>query len=404
MARTLKGQNSFDVQKVNRSLVIRTLNKQKITTRAEITELTGLNKATVTNIISDLIEWGTVREVGLSTGKSGRRTILIELNKDNYAIIGAWLKRNELITGVFDIYGQCRYTKNVIFEPNDNGEKVLQIMISELNKIILEVKSQKILGVAVALPGPYIKKEGKIVLITGRQKWMEEDIEKRLKNSLSVDVYTEHDANAATMAEWYYTCNSDEKANMMCIMVGHGVGGGIIENGRILSGALGTAGEIGHMSIKLDGRKCECGNYGCLETYCTIEAMMSDFSQLSKDYPHSLCNQYSTVEDIFDAYHKGDQLAKHVVERIGEYLGYGIVNAINVFNPKQIIIGDELPEAGGKEFLGCVKKIIKNRVLPQIYDQIEISLSTLENSVLKGICICLLEELMNEPEKFKFNN
>lgn len=399
--KSFKGQNSLDVQKANRSLVIRTLNKQRITTRAEICAITGLNKATVTNIVNDLIAWGAVREVGMSTGKSGRRTILIEIVKENYAIIGAWLKRNEFITGIFDIYGECQLMESVSFAVDDIDENVVEIMVSQLNRLIEKAANRKLLGVAVALPGPYIKKRGKIVLITGRWRWIKEDIEKKLKSSLCVDVYTEHDCNAATMAEWYYTCHSDETANMMCVMVGHGVGSGMIENGKMVNGSLGTAGEIGHASIRYDGRKCECGSFGCLETYCTMESVLAEIKQLLPQYPDSLCDEKSTFEDVMVSYHKKDPLAQRVINQVAEYLGYGLINAVNLLNPKQIIIGDELPEAAGKEFLDIVKKTVKARILPEIYDEMEIELSTLDNPVLKGTCICLLEELFNEPEKFK---
>ncbi len=401
MAGTLKGQNSLDVQKQNRSLIIRILNQKGITTRAEISELTGLNKATVTNIVNDLISWGAVREIGMSTGKSGRRTILIELIRENYAVIGAWLKRNEFISGVYDIQGNVFYEESVEFSRNDDNESILDVMCTQLARCVSEADEKKILGVAVALPGPYIKKEGKIALITGRKKWIEGDIEKELRSHLNQYIFTEHDANAATMAEWYQADKEDESANLMCIMVGHGVGGGVIEHGKLISGSLGTAGEIGHMSIRYDGRQCECGNFGCLETYCTIEALMDDVSKLLPKYPDSLCHKDKSFKGIVKAYHENDALALEAVNQIADYLGYGIVNAVNFTNPGQIIIGDELPASLGDAFLERVRKTVKNRLLPQIYDHMEIRLSTMDNSVLKGIVISLLDNVMDEPEKFR---
>lgn len=403
MMKTLKGQNSADTQKINRSLVLRTLKRQKVTTRAEISAITGLNKATVTNIVSDLIEWEAVREIGMSTGKSGRRTILIEFIKENYAIIAAWLKREEFVTGIFDIYGECIYSQTIPIKVDFSSEKVIGLMCRQLNSMIERVSEQNLLGVIVEFPGPYLKKTGRIALFTSRQKWMGEDLYLCLKKEVKADIYTEHDAKAATMAEWYYSCNSDENTHMMCIMIDQGVGSGVMEAGKIISGSLGTAGEIGHMSIKYDGPRCECGNQGCLEMYCTTTAIQKRVQELLPQYKDSICTGEDSAYEVIDAYRKRDNLAIKIIDEVAEYIGYGISNAINMFNPNQIIIGDVIPKAVGTPFLEEVKRVVKARVLPQIYEKTDISLSILENSVLRGACVHLMEEVMNDPGKFICN-
>ena len=396
-----KGQNSQDVQKINRSLVLKVLLREGTTTRAHIAETTELKKATVTNIINDFIIWGAVREVGTSTGKSGRRTILIELVKEKYAIICGWLKRNEFIFGVYDIYGTCLIRESMTLKADVSGTDVANIMVDCLKKYSDSVSGKKILGVAIALPGPYIKKDGKIIVTTGRSQWTEDDIESRLRESFGEKIFLEHDANAAMMAEWDLLRQQEEVENMLYVMLGHGVGGGIIENGKMLTGALGIAGEMGHMSISYNGRKCECGNYGCLETYCTIEAMLADLKELLPKYPDSICTEKSDFEQVMQAYHKGDRLARKVVSRVAEYLGYAIASSVNLLNPERVIIGDELPKAAGEEFLKVVKETVQGRVLPQIYNSTQIQMSSLDNSVLQGTCICLLEELVSVPEVFQ---
>lgn len=398
-----KGQNSQDVQKQNRSLVLKMLLREGITTRAYIAEQIGLQKATVTNIINDFISWDAVREAGMSTGKSGRRTILIELVKEKYAIICGWLKRNEFIFGVYDVYGTCLIRESVALKEDVSGADVADIMVNCLKKYSASVKGKKILGVAIALPGPYIKKDGKMIVTTGRSRWTEEDFESRLRESFGEKVFLEHDANAAMMAEWNLLRKQEEVDNMLYVMLGHGVGGGIIENGRILTGALGIAGEMGHTSISYNGRKCECGNYGCLETYCTIEAMLADLKELLPQYPDSVCTKESNFKEVMRAYHKKDKLAQRAVNQVAEYLGYAIASSVNLLNPERIIIGDELPKAAGNQFLEVVKNTVQKRVLPQIYNSTKIQMSCLDNSVLQGTCICLLEELVHTPEVFQRN-
>lgn len=396
-----KGQNSQDVQKLNRSLVLKVLLREKITTRAHIAEETGLKKATVTNIVNDFINWGAVREVGMSTGKSGRRTILIELAKEKYAIVCGWLKRNEFIFGVCDVYGTCLIREAVKLKEDVSGMDVTNIMVSCLKKYKDSVNDKTILGVAVALPGPYIKRDGKIIVTTGRSNWKEEDIESNLREAFGEKVFLEHDANAAMMAEWDFLRKQEEVDDLLYVMLGHGVGGGIIEHGRMLTGTLGIAGEMGHMSISYNGRRCECGNYGCLETYCTIEAMLTDMRKLLPQYPNSICTEKSNFEEVMSAYQKKDGLARKVVNRVAEYLGYAIASSVNLLNPERVIIGDELPKAAGEDFLEVVKSTVSDRVLPQIYNSIQIQMSSLDNAVLLGICICLMDKLVNLPEIFQ---
>lgn len=89
------------------------------------------------------------------------------------------------------------------------------------------------------------------------------------------------------------------------------------------------------------------------------------------------------------------------VSHVAEYLGYAIASSVNLLNPERVIIGDELPKAAGGEFLKVVKETVQGRVLPQIYNSTQIQISRLDNSVLQGTCICLLEELVNVPEAFQ---
>lgn len=394
-----KGKNIVDVQKMNRSLVLQTIHKKRSTTRAEISKLTGLNKATVTNIVGDLINWGVVNEVGPAIGKSGRRTIVIELAREHYVIIGVWLTRRHFVVGLYDIYGKCKQQERFSIGLYSPLNDLLETMTKQINKAIKTCKKQVLLGVALALPGPYIKKEGRIALLTERKDWQNVEIVHKLSQSVKTPIITEHDTKAAVIAEWYYTVNYDEKESIICIMVGQGVGAGLIEGGKVVMGCLGVAGEIGHMSIDYNGPKCECGNYGCLEQYCSTLAIQKRVKKMLKNYPETECTEESTIADIIHAYKNNDYLACMVINDAARYLGYGIANVINLFNPGKVIIGDELAEAG-LNFLKTVKENVKKRVVPEIFENMEISLSTLKYSVLTGVCMNLFQELVQTPEIF----
>lgn len=394
-----KGKNIVYVQKLNRSLVIRTIQKKHQTTRTEISEKTGLNKATVTNIVNDLINWGIVREVGFAAGKYGRRSIALELATDSFDIIGIWLTRRHLHIGLYDIYGECRFKECASIGLNSPVEELIDQMSFQIERLKNNISRKKVLGVALALPGPYIKNAGKIALLTERHDWQNVDIVQRLRERIDLDIIAEHDANAAVTAEWCYTENYDEKASLLCIMAGQGVGAGIVEDGRIFHGCLGVAGEIGHMSVDCNGVKCECGNYGCLEKYSSSLAVMKKVKNRISGGEHTVCTENSSFRDIVYAYKNGDALVKEVIDEAARYLGYGIANIVNLFNPAKIIIGDEMSLAG-ERFLDVIKATVKERVIPDMYNNMEIKLSTLSDSVLRGVCMTLMEEIVRRPEDF----
>ncbi len=400
---TPKGKNIADVQRLNRTLVLKTIHRVGPTSRAEISEITGLNKATVTNIVNDLIQWGVVIERGLATGKSGRRTIIIEMATEKYASIGVWLTRRHFVVGIYDLYGRCRTQERFSVGINHPFDKLMSEMTVQVKKMIASCNDKKILGTALALPGPYIKREGKIALLTGRQDWQNLEIVNGLQDLVKTPLIAEHDTNAAVMAEWCKAYSIDGKDSILCIMVGQGVGAGLIENGEVITGSLGVAGEIGHMSIDYNGAKCECGNYGCLEQYCSTLAIQKQVHELAAGgFQNTECTAESTIHEIISAYKNNDQLARKVINEAAAYLGYGIANVVNLFNPGKVIIGDELSEAGD-DFLKIIKDNVKKRVVPDIYRNMQISLSTLKDSVLTGATIYLFDELVKTPEVFQLD-
>lgn len=394
-----RGKNKTDIQKMNRSLVIKTIQRHRRITRVEIAKITGLNQATVTNIVSDLIGGGIVKEVGLVAGKGGRRSIMIELAVNDFAIIGVWLTRRHFSVGIYDIYGECQEYERFSIGLYSPVEEMLCQMVEQIQKKVALCKKQSVLGIALALPGPYIKREGHIALLTARPEWQNVNIADKLSARTGLQVITEHDAKAAVTAEWFFRQRYDETSSMVCIMPGQGVGAGVIENGRLMTGDLGIAGEIGHMSICYDGPKCRCGNRGCLEGYCSTLAIQKKVRDCVKKFPKTVCTEEDTIADIIQAYLKEDELARMVVDEAARFLGYGLANIVNLLNPSEIIIGDELSKAG-QNFLKIVQESIKERVLPKVYCTMEIKLSNIPDSVLKGVCLLLVEEMVKNPEVF----
>jgi predicted NBD/HSP70 family sugar kinase len=399
-----KGKNQEDVQEMNRSLIIKLLQRSKTISRAELAKVSGLKQATITNIINHFIDWGLVEETGIIEGEKGRRSIGLNIRSENYKVISVRLSRKYFFIAVFDIKGKQYYIKQYFIDSQDYLENILEIIIKEIKTVKNNFPNDKFLGIGIATPGPLTRSEGKIVYFTGFAQWQNVDITRLFENELMLPVYLEQDANAASLAEWLSIQNHDENEIVLCVMVGQGIGAGVVDEGRLLRGKLGIAGEIGHMSIQFDGPKCECGNQGCLEYFSSTSSVLREVRGNINDYPNTVLSSSNTIRDVIKAYKEGDELAVKVINKAARYLGYGLASLTNIINPGTIIIGDEMSEAG-ENYLNEIIKTLKNRIQPKVFENTKIILSKFEEDpVLIGASYLVINEAIKQPKFFILNN
>ncbi len=396
-----RGMNLEDVQELNRALVIRLLRREKVCSRADLATITGLKQATITNIINDLIEWGLVKETGIIEGRKGRRSIGIALNSDSFGVLGVRLTRTNFTVGLFDLFGT---ELKLLREPVDIGagaEVVLKKINTAMKTVLEESLQHTILGAGVAIPGPYVRTEHKMSLMTEHPGWEGISIEKELASSFPLPVYLEHDAKAGALAEWWLSPRKLEHETMVYVAAGQGIGAGIVIEGRLLRGPLGIAGEIGHISINFAGPRCACGNLGCLEHYCSSIALVREIKEAGIDYPESPLTRDFSFPSIVKALHAGDDLALFAVRKVAWYLGFGLVIAVNAFNPHIIIIGDEMAQLG-EVFLAIVRDTAKSHLLPSVYQSLRIELSTFEGDpVVVGVSTIAVEQILHRPSAIR---
>lgn len=173
------------------------------------------------------------------------------------------------------------------------------------------------------------------------------NIKEILENEFNTDVYLGNDVEVAALGEMYFGSAKDEK-DFVCIFVGTGVGSCIVQDRKIRYGATGTAGEIGHIVIEMDGRKCACGAKGCLEAYASRLAIEKRIiSELNNGTISAITNFMKEKKKIKTAMLKkalndGDKLVINVLDEAAEYLSSGILSILNFYNPKKIILGGGL--------------------------------------------------------------
>ncbi len=224
-------------------------------------------------------------------------------------------------------------------------------------------------GVGVGVPGPLDTKTG-TVLLTPNLGWTNMPLRDRLQHGLGLPTELDNDANCATLGEWWRGAARGTRY-VVGITVGTGIGGGILLDGQVYHGAGDGAGEIGHMTIDANGRRCKCGNYGCLEAYASGPAIARRALEAIEAGGESTVPEYVgnhmpsvTAETVYLAARDGDELALEVVQETARLLGAGIAGLVNIFNPEAVVVCGGVTQAGDRLFLPLRREVNRRAFKP----------------------------------------
>lgn len=248
--------------------------------------------------------------------------------------------------GLFSGDGKLEEKYEIATDKSDQGAHIIEHIAAKLDEIIAE-KSYGILdcmGVGIGLPGPVNR--GMILGCVNLGWGIFSIVEEFSKAFHNVPVYAGNDANIAALGEYVAGAGKGMK-NMMMVTLGTGVGGGIIIDGRILEGANGGAGEIGHIPVNPQEQDtCGCGKKGCLEQYASATGIVRIAEKLRKENGNTALPAGCTAKQVFDYAKEGDELAMQAVEELGRYLGLALASCACVLNPEGIVIGGGVSRAG----------------------------------------------------------
>jgi len=221
-------------------------------------------------------------------------------------------------------------------------------------------------SISIAAAGAIDIEKGLVTLSPNLPGWRDIPLRDMVGEKYGVNTFLINDASAAALGEHYFGAGKGVN-NLVMLTVGTGIGGGIIINGKLYSGPSGSAGEIGHMTIDVNGPKCSCGNIGCLERLVSGTAVAEEaIRRLSQGEKSSLAEfgggkiKSITAEKVSLAAQNGDSLALEVISKAATYLGIGLVNLVNIFNPEMIIIGGGLAKVGDL-LLEPARRVVRER-------------------------------------------
>ena len=248
--------------------------------------------------------------------------------------------------GLFDVEGNVLDKWEIPTRTENGGEKILPDIADSIREKMKQIDKDFVAGVGVGAPGPV---DGKgIVHRAVNLGWGTFSIKDTLGDLLNMPVMAGNDANVAALGEMWMGGGQGYR-DLVVVTLGTGVGGGIIIDGKMLTGATGAGGEIGHIHVNDEEEEiCGCGNKGCLEQYSSATGITRLANQLlaSSDKDSVLRGGEVSAKTVFDAVKERDPLAVEVAEKFGKYLGDGLASIACVVNPEAIVIGGGVSKAG----------------------------------------------------------
>ncbi len=278
-------------------------------------------------------------------------------------IVGVDLGGTNTVVGVLPFSGgEVLALRTAATEATRGAKYVVDRITAMIEEAIAEViaehggSREDFCGVGIGSPGPLDRKTG-VVINTPNLGWRNFPLRDLISNAVGLPATLDNDANCATYGEWWLGAGRGVDT-LVGLTLGTGIGGGIVLNGEIYHGVSDAAGEIGHMTIDSTGRKCKCGNYGCLEAYASGPAIalraMEGIEAGAESVLPDLVNgrlEDITAATVYEAVVLGDPYANEVMKETAKFLGAGVANIINVLNPGMVVIAGGVTRAGDHLFV-----------------------------------------------------
>ncbi|MBY0203528.1 ROK family transcriptional regulator [Paenibacillus polysaccharolyticus] len=340
------------VKKINKSIVLDTIRRHAPLSRAKLSEVTGLNKATVSNLVADLISDELVQEIGPGESSGGRKPLMLLFRGTAGYAVGLELSVTRLKGVLTDLEGHIVAEYAIDLEQHDATSVFEQLKLAASHLIKQAPPSPHgVIGIGIGVPG-MVDEQG-TVLFAPNLKWEMVPLRSMMEESFNLPVTIDNEANAGARGELNFGAGVGVR-HLIYISAGIGIGSGIMVDGELYKGAWGYAGETGHMSIEAEGLPCSCGNRGCWELYA---------SEKVYEHPDQQHLPAHTTKELIEHAQNGHQDVIALYNIIGRKLGVGITNIVNSFNPERIIIGGPLSEA--KPWIeSALKQVVEERTLP----------------------------------------
>ena len=291
--------------------------------------------------------------------------------KPELPVLAIDLGGTKIIAAIISDKGQVMAREYYLTLAEEGPQAVIARVLSAIDHLLdsRNLDLSELHSISLAAAGAIDLDKGLVTLSPNLPGWYNIPLRDIVKDKYRVNTFLINDASAAAWGEHHFGVGRGVN-NLILLTLGTGIGGGVIINGELYSGPCGSAGEIGHTTIDVNGPRCSCGNVGCLEMLASGTAVAQGaIRRISQGERSSLAEIVDgkvgniTAEAVGAAAKNGDSLALEVISKAATYLGAGMVNLVNIFNPEMIIIGGGMAPMGDL-LLDTARKVVKERAFP----------------------------------------
>jgi N-acetylglucosamine repressor len=373
--------------------------------RVGIHDITSLRPSTISALVHELMTEDRLREVGLSNNRMGRKQVLIQLNEQYKQVLGIEFDDETVLVTLTDLHPNI---KNSLQEPvylAGGAEGLIQQLKDCTRRLLKRSKLDMgdLIGLGIADPGLVDARNGITLTSTTIDFWRNIPLKEIFEKEFGVPVLVESKTRARAIAERVLGVG-EMVSDMIYVDYGAGIGAGLILEGRLVRGHGWSAGEFGHTHIVQDGPACNCGSFGCLEALIGANAIENKVRKAIAEGGRSSVtaaadgdNEKITVWQILTAAAEGDKICLAFVEQIQNYLGLGLANLANLFNPSMIVLDRRLSLAGDS-LLDQISRVVKRQALSQATADLSVQYARLGNDAgVLGLALMILERHFEIP-------
>lgn len=387
-----------DLRRINRQTVFRLLYLNAPVSRQELSQLSGLSAATIANVISELLAENFVTEAGFEASEGGRPRAILTLNMDYGYFIGGEIGETEMFIELFDLkLTKLRAVRYALKAEENNPRAVVERFVEHVNLILAEeqIEREKILGIGIGVPG-IVELAKEETISAPAWGWVPVPLKTMLAEHFPLVLHVDNGSKLMALAE----VQKDPEAHyetMAVLNIGTGVGAGIIYEGKLYRGGNNSAGEWGHTTMVLDGDQCRCGCRGCLEAYIGAPGIIRRLRAVAPQSLRHLSDEAEIIETLIKTARQGNKTMDQVLAETLHYLGAGIANLINLFNPQRIILGGKVGLLLGQYCLPELTQEVERYALKQPFHTTRILVSQLGvDAVSLGAARQALETFMTQ--------
>jgi predicted NBD/HSP70 family sugar kinase len=389
----MRGKNQSYLKEENTSIILKLVRSNPGISRAEIVRVSGLTAPTVSRLADFLIQNGIIRERKKKTKNIGRNPIGLYFNEDAFYIIGIDFSYLHVTGALINLSGKIILKQTIYIDSESFSDKNFSEVHDIIRNLIIKAGGKKVLGVGFSSPGMIDHGRGVLIRIPNFHFLQNVPVKDIIEKKFNLPTIVANDANVEAVGEKHFGFGRDV-SDFVLLHIGYGIGMGIIIGKKLYAGNFGVSGEIGHTSIdRKNGKKCDCGNRGCVELYAGLMGILSDVS-------NKLGRKISTVNELKMLVSNGNNETIDILKEKGKLIGYVLVNVINILAPQKIVVTGSVSSIGNS-IIAPIKMVVDERSFYGIGKNIPIVLSKLgKNSTLIGAATTVFEQFLEKPYAF----